>query len=255
MCLILFSFEPDSPEPLIVLANRDEFHARPTAQAFPWDNERDMVAGQDLKSGGTWLGVSSKGRFAAVTNYRQLSDMQPGELSRGELPVSFLMSDTPAMEYLELVASAEDAYSGFNLLVYDGNELGYWSNRSGQAPSNVSPGIHGLSNALLDTSWPKVETGKQAVQELLEAGRDADMDWMRVLSDRTQASDDALPNTGVGLEKERMLSPRCIVSPDYGTRCSSWVRIHASGRVEFEERTWIPADLPNPHVRFEANAG
>lgn len=253
MCLILFAFEPSSEYPLVVLANRDEFHRRPTAQAGFWKETPGVLAGRDLEKGGTWLGVTTSGRFAAVTNYRSPRDMQPGGRSRGALPQLFLEGGMDAMSYLETVHEDAQAYAGFNLLVYDGTAMGYLSNRSGSGPQEVSPGIHGLSNALLDTDWPKVTEGREVLAELLGEGP-PDPSWMHVMADTRTAADDQLPDTGIGLEKERLLSSRCIQSPDYGTRCSTFARFHKGGRIRFVERTLVPADLDPDTVSFSLNA-
>ncbi len=253
MCLILFSYDPDSRHPLVVLANRDEFHARETSQAGFWDDAPDVLAGRDLEKGGTWMGVTKAGRFAAVTNYRSPRDMTSGGLSRGELTADFLKGDADTMSYLEAVAARGDAYTGFNLIVFDGETMGYLSNRSGEAPSRVSPGVHGLSNALLDTEWPKVTGAKADLTALISAGSPSP-DWMTILSATSEARDEDLPDTGIGLDKERMLSARCIVSDTYGTRSSSFVRIDQDGGVAFVERTLIPADRHPATVSFEWKA-
>lgn len=247
MCLILFRWDPDAETPLTVLANRDEFHGRASHQADFWEDHPRILGGRDAQAGGTWLGVTVDGRFAAVTNYRSPSDMQSGGRSRGELPVGFLEGRVPSLAYLESVAVNGKDYAGFNLLVYDGTDLAYWSNRSDLPPGHVEPGIHGLSNALLDTPWPKVVDGRAALARAVDAG-EAPMDyWLDLLSSREQAPDDRLPDTGVGLEKERVLSARCIESPGYGTRCSSLVVLGPNGHITFAEKTRVPADL-NPDL-------
>ena len=249
MCLILFSFDPASEYPLIVLANRDEFHRRPTARAGFWKEHPRLVAGRDLEKGGTWMGVTTSGRFAAVTNYRSPRDMQPGGRSRGDLPLAFLTGDEAALSYLAAVQDDAAAYAGFNLLVFDGQTMGYLSNRSGEGAQSVRAGVHGLSNALLDTAWPKVAGGREALQGLMASGLPA-ASWMRIMADTGKAADDQLPDTGIGLEKERLLSSRCIESPEYGTRCTSFVCIPRDGPIEFVERTLVPKGLESDTVRF-----
>jgi len=236
VCLILFSFNPSATYPLVVLANRDEFHDRPSAPAAPWEDYPDIVAGRDLEKGGTWMGVSRQGRFAAVTNYRSPRDMKAGGRSRGELTVDFLAGQDDVSTYMTRVAAHSSAYAGFNLLIYDGQTMGYLSNRLRPGSRFVSEGLHGLSNAFLDSDWPKVSQGTKELSSLMEAG-EPEPSWLSIMMDTEQASDDLLPDTGIGLEKERVLSPRFIHLPNYGTRCTSYVCIRRDGRIEFEERT------------------
>lgn len=215
MCLILLSWRTHPRYPLIVAANRDEFHERPTAPAAL--QPEGWLGGRDLRAGGTWLGITPSGRFAAITNYREPNTPPPADaLSRGHLVRSFLEGDEPPRTFLERIDPAR--YAGFNLLVGDGEELRWLSNRS-QGPQPLGPGVHGLSNHLLDSPWPKVERGKTLLAGLPERlGPD---DLLNVLADRTTAPDEALPDTGVGLELERLLSPMFLVTPLYGTRSST----------------------------------
>lgn len=253
MCLILFHWDPDGDIPLTVLANRDEFHDRPALQADFWQDHQDILAGRDERRAGTWLGVTAGGRFAAVTNYRSPRDMQPGGRSRGELPVAFLNARDRSMAFLESILAEGDQWAGFNLLVYDGVDLAYGSNRDTAGPQLITPGVHGLSNALLNTSWPKVDSGKQELEALLSGSVEesgAEEGWLNVLASREEAEDDLLPDTGIGLEKERLLSARRIVSEGYGTRCSTLVRIGWDGQMEFVEKTWIPRSLDQDTVAF-----
>ncbi len=247
MCLILFSFAPETDTPLVVLANRDEFYARDTQQAGFWDDYPDILAGRDNVAGGTWMGVHRNGRFAAVTNYRDPSEIVPDARSRGELTVNFLSGGFTSKEYLLAVQQAGDQYSGFNLIVYDSDGLGYYSNRSEQGPVSLSSGTYGLSNHLLDTPWSKVVAGKAALNKRLQESRPLDHSLLEILADTEQAPDEALPETGVGMELERILSARCIVSPEYGTRCSTLVKVSSTRSIHFIERTLVPEDL-NPAV-------
>jgi uncharacterized protein with NRDE domain len=249
MCLILFKSDPRGEYPLTVLANRDEFHHRPARQADFWDEYPHILAGRDLEKGGTWMGITTGGRFAAVTNYRSPEDMTAGGQSRGELPLDFLNGAMATMPYLETVLDKGDAYAGFNLLVFDGVHLGYASNRSSQPAEIVSSGVHGLSNALLDTPWPKVTEGKAALKEVAANGR-PDSSWMLIMADTRRASHDRLPDTGIGSEKEYMLSSRCIEMEGYGTRCSSFVSIRHDGQIRFQEKTLIPTHADPDTVQF-----
>jgi len=249
MCLILFKVDPEGEYPLTVLANRDEFHHRSTLQAGFWDEHPHILAGKDLEKGGTWMGVTTSGRFAAVTNYRSPMDMKAGGQSRGELPLDFLKGSMASMSYLDSILEKGDAYAGFNLLVFDGIQLGYTSNRSAQSAKSVSSGIHGLSNALLDTPWPKVTEGKAAFKEVDSQGR-PNPSWLSIMADTRRASGERLPDTGIGSEKEYLLSSRCIEMDGYGTRCSSFVSIRQDGQIQFQEKTLIPSDADPDTVQF-----
>lgn len=240
MCTLLFAWQVDPARPLIVAANRDEFHARPTAAASTWprDAEADapeIVAGRDLQAGGTWLGVTREGRFAALTNVREpFVAPPPGARSRGGLVAEFLRGRAAPGEYL--AGLAPDTYAGFNLVVGDRSSLWYLSNRSGPARA-LGPGVYGVSNAALDTPWPKVRRGRENLARLVAAGAASPEAVLALLADRAPAPDAELPDTGVGLVMERVLSPLCVVSPGYGTRSSTALTIHRDGVVEFRERS------------------
>ncbi|MGI9173780.1 MAG: NRDE family protein, partial [Rhodothermales bacterium] len=232
MCLILFAYRQHASYRLILAANRDEFYGRPTALAAFWEETPDLLAGRDLKSGGTWLGVTRAGRFAAITNYREPDVHLEHAPSRGELVAGFLQSDNAPQAYLDHLAPSADRYNGFNLIVGDAEAMGYFSNREGTVRM-LGPGVYGLSNHLLDTPWPKVEQGKKLLEEYL--GHDEiDAEALLVaLNNPTEAPDERLPDTGVGLAWERVLSPLFIQSPDYGTRASTVLLISHNGEVTF----------------------
>jgi uncharacterized protein with NRDE domain len=241
MCVIFIAYRSHPKYPLIVLANRDEFYERPTLAAARWDDEPSIFAGRDLVAGGTWLGVVDGGRFAAVTNYRDPNG-PTGDRSRGHLVAEFLRSHDDPAEYLEAISANGDQYSGFNLIVGSlnerGNELWYFSNR-GDKPQKLDAGLYGLSNHLLNTSWPKVARGIQAFSELI-TGEEIDTDaCFDLLSDETIAIDEDLPDTGVGLERERILSPIFIKTPTYGTRSSSVVTLDNELRWELREKVFV----------------
>ncbi len=248
MCLILFAWRNHPRYDLIVAANRDEFHERPTAAAEPWEEAPHVLAGRDLRSGGTWLGISTSGRFAAVTNYRDPASLKTDAPSRGGLASEFLLGAEPPGAYLDRIAPSADRYNGFSLLVGDRDSLHYYSNRGGTL--ELKTGIYGLSNRLLDTDWEKVTGGKKDFAGAL-AGKEPDVeDIFRVLADRRPAPDDRLPDTGVGTEWERLLSSRFIASPQYGTRSSTVVLVDGNGRIRFIERSfdaqakpWMTVDL------------
>lgn len=242
MCLIVFNYAPDDRKKLIVVANRDEFLGRPTQQAHFWEDQPGLLAGRDLKEGGTWLGIHTSGRFAAVTNYREVPFSIDGAISRGNLVVDFLAGNQSSMEYLTDLQTRFDQYNGVNVVVYDGAELGYASNRSASPPILLPPGLYGLSNHLLDTPWPKVELAKERLRQILDApcsseALGANMDLLNVLEDETEAADHLLPKTGVSLELERKLSAMTIKMPDYGTRSTTVVTLFSNQELRLVEKT------------------
>lgn len=241
MCVIFFAYRKHPEIPLILLANRDEFYDRPTAAARFWSDFPEIFAGRDLAGGGTWLGVSKKGRFAAVTNYRDPS-AQAGTNSRGHLVADFLKTDIPAEIYLEEVKNRRLEFSGFNLLAGEinpqKNELYYFSNR-GRRVEKLDAGIYGLSNHLLDTPWRKVVTGKSALAKMLEHDRIAKEPLFEILADEALADDGELPDTGIGRERERLLSAIFIKTPVYGTRCSTVLTFDREFKFDFDERVFV----------------
>lgn len=251
MCLILFAHDIHPDYRLILAANRDEFYARPAAAAAFWDEAPDLLAGRDLAGGGTWLGVTRCGRWAAVANVRDPSDQRQGTPSRGRLVADFLRGGQAPLAFLAEAAARGDAYRGFNLLTGDADTLGYGSNRPGEARS-LPPGLYGLSNAVLDTPWPKVVRGKAALSGLLtRPGPPDPQDLFALLADTTRPPDALLPDTGVGLERERLLSPAFIASPSYGTRASTVVLIGRGGKATFVERSFDGAPDRWSEVRHD----
>lgn len=238
MCLILFSYKKHPRYRLIVAANRDEFYNRPSRQLSFWSENPDILAGRDERSFGAWLGINRNGRFAALTNFRELASIKNNGTTRGRLVYDYLSSDYEPESYIEYIKSMASQYSGFNLLVGDRNSLFYYTNMKKDHVTEVTEGIHGLSNSFLDVAWPKVISGKAALLSAVE-GRDdiAADDLFDVLKDRIRPADDDLPDTGVGIEFERVLSPVFIESPNYGTRSSAVVLVENSGRVVFAEKT------------------
>jgi uncharacterized protein with NRDE domain len=241
MCLILFSHDNHPHYRLVLLANRDEFYKRPTAGLSFWEDAPQVLGGRDLEAGGTWLAISTRGRLAAITNYRDPSTASKNGPSRGALVADFVTGDEPPEDYLERVSRLDNRYDGYNLIVGDPGGLYYHSNR-GSGVAAVAPGSHGLSNHLLDTPWPKVSKGVDDLKRLLQGGRRPELeDYFSLLSDDTPFPDADLPQTGVGLAWERLLSPRFIVSPQYGTRSSAVILIDRQGQVTFAERRTDPA--------------
>jgi uncharacterized protein with NRDE domain len=237
MCLILFAWKMHKNFPLVLAANRDELYERPSAPAAFWEDAPDLLAGRDLREGGTWLGITRKRRMAALTNYRDPASLKSGAPSRGRLVSDYLRGNEIPEAYLRRIAPNADLFNGFNLLVGDPNDLFCFSNRGVQ--ERLNPGIYGLSNRLLDTPWPKVERGKTALMALLKGKKGPSPDKLfKLLADRTRPPDDLLPHTGVGLAWERVLSPLFIESPVYGTRSSTALLIDRRGGVTFAERVF-----------------
>ena len=237
MCLITFQWQPEAENKLILSANRDEFLQRPAQPLHPWQDIAGIYAGKDLSLGGSWLGVQKSGRFAALTNHRDIRIKGPElPISRGNLVLDFLTSDIDPLEYLKILEDKAELYAGYNLLVADQQQLGYFSNRSQQAPRLLEPGLYGLSNALLDSPWPKVKQAKQQLNDWLTI-KGNPQPLAELLSSTEIANDALLPDTGIALEMERVLSCQKIITPNYGTRCSTGLVINNS-HIQFEEISW-----------------
>jgi uncharacterized protein with NRDE domain len=236
MCLILFAWQAHPRYSLVLAANRDEFHARPTAAAGFWEDEPDTLAGRDLQAGGTWLGVSRSGRFSAITNYRE--PVAPGmldERSRGHLVRDFLQSGEDPPRYARELALRADSFRGFNLLMGTHLELSYVSNR-GAGPAALSQGTYGLSNHLLDTDWPKVHAGKIRLQSLLEANEPDPEALLDLLADRSLTPGEMPVDMEPVRVHEHLMNHYFIVSPAYGTRSSTVLLVDRDGNVRFIER-------------------
>ena len=248
MCLVVFAHEWHPMYRLVLAANRDEDYTRPTAPARFWPGNPGLLAGQDLSAGGTWMGVTRSGRVAAVTNLRGLRPHRWGLRSRGLLVRDFLTGRDSPDEFMSGLWARADGYNGFSLLVGDRSQLWFCSN-GGAPPRRLDPGIYGLSNHLLDTPWPKVQKGKRTLSAMLaEGGRVSPERILSFLTDRDVPGDAHLPDTGVGVEAERRLAPIHVVTPDYGTRCSTVVMIERSGRLTFVERSNTTAGRPGETV-------
>ena len=238
MCLILFAHRAAPGHVLVLAANRDEFFARPTEPANHWTDAPHVLAGRDVEKGGTWMGVTRNGHWAAVTNYRDGTRPETGSRSRGELVARYLLEGSSAASYAAAVASAGAEYHGFNLLVGDAEGVHYVSNR-GARPRALEAGIYGLSNHLLDTPWPKVERGKREMEALLGGNpEDPTEPLLALLADRRPAAADVLPETGISRDWEKLLSSAFIVAPGYGTRASSVLLIDHSGEAILRERSF-----------------
>lgn len=235
MCLILFAYRRHPDFPLLIAANRDEYHQRPAQAARFWPESPQLLAGRDLLGGGTWLGVNRNGRFAAVTNFRE-PGATSSERSRGEICVNFLLGATSASRFAGRLSASANQYGGYNLLLWDGDQLCYYSNQN-QQQLILEPGIYGVSNGYLDEAWPKVVSGKRALEQALSS-QDILEKCLALLANREQPQDHHLPNTGVGLEFERLLAPRFILSNDYGTRVSTVLAVPEEGELSFVEQSF-----------------
>jgi uncharacterized protein with NRDE domain len=239
MCLVLIAWRGMAQYPVVVAANRDEFHARASAAAHWWPGVPPILAGQDLQAGGTWLGMTRNGRFAALTNYRDPEQRRLNAPSRGTLVTSILTSGAGTAQILDHLREVGGGYGGFNLIFSDGERLAVFESIKGTG-RELGPGIYGLSNHLLDTPWPKVETGKSRLSQALSQLPDTRA-ALALLRDAEPAPDDQLPRTGVSLEWERLLSSAFVRAAAYGTRCSTLMRIDQHRNACFDEWSWDSA--------------
>ncbi len=242
MCLIVFAWHVVPGSPLVAAANRDEFYDRPTAAAAAWPENPKVYAGRDLKGGGSWMGINQEGpngpRFAALTNIRGPQERREDAPSRGALVADFLAGELDAEAYISKIAAGSDDYNGFNLVLGDRTRLFWYSNRGGEDERNgkeLAPGIYGISNSLLDAPWPKVVRTKAQFASLLCQGAPEDA-YFEMLADTTRASDLRLPDTGIAIDLERVLSAVCIETAGYGTRTSTVVRLWDDAPAELHER-------------------
>jgi uncharacterized protein with NRDE domain len=235
MCLLVFAWKVHPEYDLILAANRDEFFNRPARAATFWDEYPDLLAGMDIKGGGTWLGVTLDGKFSAITNYRDMTIHKPDAPTRGNLPLNYLKGGKVPSAYIDSLRSDADRFNGFNLILGNKNCIWYYSNIE-DIPKELSPGIYGLSNHLLDSPWPKVERAKEGLAATIGSGK-ADHEMLfGILSDRTPAPDNQLPDTGLDKTTEKKLSSAFIEMDGYGTRSSTVIMLGKNGQVEFRER-------------------
>ena len=233
MCLVVFAWRPESRQPLLLLSNRDEVHARPSAALAQWSDRPEVYAGRDLEAGGTWLGITEQGRFATLTNIRDMS-LPLGAQSRGALVTDYLVAQKTPQAYLQEVASQVNQYSGFNLLAGDRQSIWYLSSTEPR-PTRLTEGVYALCNASLDTPWPKLVRIRSTFAENLDA---TDQALFALMQNELRADDDQLPDTGVGLAMERMLSSIFIRGDRYGTRATSLLRSFADGTMSLAERSY-----------------
>lgn len=247
MCLILVAWQAHPDYPWVIAANRDEFFARPTAAAGFWQEAPQVLAGRDLQAGGTWLGITRSGRFAALTNYRDPA--QNRQLpSRGALVADFLTGSETPEDYLARIAASGINYNGYNLLLGDGQSLWWASNVTGETRL-LLPGIYGVSNGLLDTSWPKVDAGKTALTRAIDCLPD-NQALFDLLQNDAIHPDEHLPSTGVPQEWERLLSAAFVKSPAYGTRSSTVLYQQHDGWLTFDEQTWLAGAQRGVRIRY-----
>lgn len=233
MCLIVFAWQSHPEYKLVLAANRDEFHNRPSQPLHWWPDEPDVLAGRDLQAGGSWLATHRRGRFVTVTNYRE--QQTPGRKlsSRGELVTDFVSSNRSAADYADAITG--NKYAGFNFLATDDDELWYVSNR-GDKPTRLSAGVYGLANASIDTPWPKTVSSRTKLRALIESNTVNETTLMQVMADRTMSSVADVDAGHLPFELRRALTAPFIVSPDYGTRCSTTVLWSHTGKVSLSER-------------------
>ena len=242
MYLIIFLYDKHPDYRFILAANRDEFYDRPTTPLAFWDDAPAVLAGRDLRGNGTWLGITKNGRIAAITNFREPALFKPNAPSRGLLVSDYLTGTKTPKIYLKHIKTIGHRYNGFNLVLGDSNGFYYYSNKT-EKIKELKPGLYGLSNHLLDTPWPKVEKGKAFFKKVLSKEKRINTeDIFNLLADRTLAPDDRLPDTGIGLKWEQILSSPFITSDTYGTRSSSIILIDRNHKVAFSERSLTPEE-------------
>lgn len=238
MCLILFAYKARPDSRFIVAANRDEFFSRPTAPMDFWHDNSSILAGRDLKKGGTWLGINKNGKFAVLTNYRDPASNKNNPPSRGQIIKDYLASDKNADDFLAQLQKEADSFNGFNIVLSDGEFLFWFSNKKGK-PKQLTPGIYGLSNHLLNTPWPKIRKGTRALKKIIVNKKHLSVDDLfHILESREIPDDSELPHTGVDLKWERILAPIFVESPGYGTRSSSVMIINQNGHTLISERSF-----------------
>lgn len=250
MCLIFFALNHHSTYKLIVAANRDEFYARKTAPAHFWEDHPNILGGRDLEASGTWMAMNKNGKISLVTNYRDPANINPSAPSRGQLVSDFLLNGETPEDYLNKISEKGAQYNGFNLLTGYADQLWYLSNY-GKGIQKLESGVYGLSNHLLDTPWPKVHRGKGKFTKVIGKSSIEPEALFELLYDEQRAEDQLLPDTGIGLERERALSSMFIKTNGYGTRCSTVIMVGHDDRVMFAERVFDLDTFVHQTNRFE----
>ena len=241
MCLIFLSYNQHPDYPFIAVANRDEFYDRPAKAIHFWPDHPGILAGKDLSGGGTWLGVTKKGYFSMLTNFRDIPNIKPNAPTRGKLVLDFLIGNHDSASYLQALNADSNRFNGYNILLGTLTDPWYYSNQNNTI-YRLGTGSYGLSNALLDTDWPKVTEGKRNFNEIISQDDFKVDELFEMMLDRTEAPEEKLPDTGIGLEKEKSLSSRFIVMDGYGTRNTTVLLLDKNKRVMLKERTFNPID-------------
>ncbi len=254
MCILFIARDQRKDFPLIIAANRDEFHARPTKGSHIWSSHPPIFAGKDLKAGGTWMGVTRSGRIAALTNIRQPAREREDARTRGELVVNYLTYKEGNPQFHQALKRRRDKYNGFNLLHGTWRDLKVYNNET-DSLSSVSPGIHGLSNGAFNDPWPKVSRGVSALSQYCSDSDTLSEDALfSLLKDKTEAPESALPDTGISKDWEKRLSPIFIQSEEYGTRASTLLLVNRNGNASWSERTYDASgqvtDQVTAHFQF-----
>lgn len=239
MCLIVFSYQQYEDYPFVLAANRDESYDRPTEKAHVWQTSPKILAGKDKKAGGTWLGISENGRFAALTNHRQMDDIREDTISRGTIVKDFLLSDGEPRAYLAELQRNGHKFNGFNLIAGTFDNLFYMSNKK-EGIFKIQSGNHALSNAFLNTTWPKTEDSAQSFKKILRDGKPGEEQLFNLLLKDQTYPVEKLPYTGLPKDVEKAVSSIFIETDDYGTRSSSLVLVDRNMKVHFAERTYKP---------------
>lgn len=248
MCLIVLGRNIHPKYELILVANRDEFYARPTQVAHYWNGQSKLLAGKDLEAGGTWIGINRYGNLAAVTNYRDPINHQKNKESRGEIPVNFLEMDTTPADYIKQLKSNATKYNGFNLLALSKETLIHYNNQKDEE-NVIDDGIHAISNATLDTPWPKVTRAKEMFMSIIEGDFTHD-ELISMMGDTQTADPEDLPETGISKDLERAVSAMCIRTEKYGTCSTTAITISKTGGIEFTEKSYPVGERIEGIVRF-----
>jgi uncharacterized protein with NRDE domain len=247
MCLAVFSYKTEADFPLILATNRDEFYSREAKPAHFWDDYPDLLAGKDTKAGGTWLGITKTNRFAAITNYRDIDRIKPDAPSRGDLVKNYLISELSVLEYYESVQSDLKRYNGFNLILGQPDDLYYFNNQK-PGLQKLTPGFYSLSNAFLNTSWPKTDRALADLKRMFKDGIPSKERLLQLLQNKQRYPNELLPETGLRPEMERVVSSIFITSEEYGTRCSTLIYVSRNGDTEFTEVTYHPGSTDPVHT-------
>ncbi|MEM9257475.1 MAG: NRDE family protein [Pseudomonadota bacterium] len=251
MCLLIFAHRTSDRLPLVVAANRDEFHARPTAAAQFWPEAPLLLAGKDLQAGGTWMGITRSGRFAAITNFRRSTDPEQAARSRGHLTTDFLLGKDSPEDYMTAIAPYGEDYGGYNLLLGAGAELWYHCNVGRQLPQSLAPGLYGLGNTFLDNAWPKIELGKQRLCDLLASGDMNHAALATVVGNREPANPHQLQEFGLTGPMDAFLSAQFIQGAEYGTRATTSLWLQADGQIHWREQSFQPTGAAKGVSEFQ----